>query len=667
MKSLGHNITKHLHDRQFIFLLLAFIAVLIDLTLFNWFHTEAFLNCDFVADGIKSVRAIYEHGLLFNEYAPSLELGQSRPWFITLPAYLVTDSWLSAYKITQIVTSLLIIGMLSLLMFRLGIKAKTVLFADIIMVGINFGTINSFRFTYVYSVFVILTLLFLILYIDVFICNLSGRRLLKMSAMLIISFVGGIFGTRFTLMLALPILIIEIIRFFRDMRGNNESILHAVLTRKSLIFSGIVLVANFCGLILYRIYSTQTYDNSSGFVLQSVQDVINDIPISFAYIFQQLCVYGNVQLGDLRMSGELVLRLLVYAIAVGGGIWIFRNREIFDRPLQFALSFFSMSIALMFAVVTVTTMNDVARYFVLVWYLVIIVIAVLFERIETKLYRIIFIFSAFMLVLLSLTNNEWLNPNSTGLHQQTHRQVLSYLDKNDFDVIYATYWNSSILEGLSDGTLKTAHFFGAGEGFSPHIWLTDALLYYDNSVDDRKIAVVFTDEEETTFLSAAPQVDLDQLTQAEKIAEIADRNIYQFDFNPVTAFKMPIFKGQTEEYFFSKRYATKVSDNISYNGRYIDCSAEGTVAWGPYVKANRGVYRITVNYEYLKYAGPCTFLLTSQAGAEIVSQTELPKEAMTFILPDVELKETKDLLEFVVTNPSQSIIRLKSVVVEKIK
>jgi energy-coupling factor transporter transmembrane protein EcfT len=321
---------------------------------------------------------------------------------------------------------------------------------------------------------------------------------------------------------------------------------------------------------------------------------------------------------------------------------------------------------LTFAVLTETGMNEAPRYFVLIWYLIIIIIAVLYEKIETRLYRIILIFSALILVLLSLVNNEWFRSGEL-IPEHPHIQTAAYLEENGFNVVYATYWNSNILEGLSDGALKAAHFSSAETGFIPFIWAADTLLYYDNSIDNRKIAVVFTDQEEEIFLSTAPQIDLDMLAQAKKITEIADRNIYQFDFNPVTAFKMPKFKGQTEEYFFSKRYAIKIYDNIDYSRRYIDCSAEGAVAWGPYVKVNKGIYKVTVNYEYLKYTDACIFSLTDQYGAEIISQVELPKRSASLTLPNIELKEAKNLLEFVVNNPSQSEIRLKSVVVEKIK
>jgi hypothetical protein len=655
--------SKFLQNGSFWLLLLAFLAMIVDLTLFNWFRMEYFLNSDTIADGIKAARAIYEHGLLFNEYAPSHELGQSRPWFITLPAYLITGSWLVACRITLIITSLLIILLFSLLLKRLELGINAVLFTDIALIGINFGSINSLRFTYAYSVFVISTLFFLILYMDVFIRYSSKFRRLKISVMLVIAFVGGTFGIRHSLILVLPLFVIEVGRFLWNARGSrDDKILQMILSCKPLLFAGAILIANIFGVALYKLYSIWTYNNSLSFAFSAPKDTIYDIIENIAILFNQLCIYGNVPLSNLRMSGELMLRLFVYALIIIGGVWILRKKR--NQSLNFIIVFFLTTVILTFVVCSATTMLNGSRYYMLVWYLIMVILAVLFEKMETKLYKTILVFSVFALVLLSLVNNEWRKPADIGLDHPL-RQVSAYLVKNDFDVVFADVGNSSLLEGLSDEKLKAAHFMWGGTSFIPLIWLTDASLYYDNAIDDQKIAVVFTDAEEETFLSSAPQIDLDQLARAEKVTEIADRNIYAFDFNPVSAFKMPKFKGQSQEYFFSKRYAGKVSDHIDYNERYIDCSAEGSVAWGPYVKASKGIYEITANYEYLEYNGPCVFYLANQH--EILFQIELPNGYPTFRLSNIDLGETKDLLEFKVDNPNQSKIRLKSIVVEKIK
>jgi hypothetical protein len=241
------------------------------------------------------------------------------------------------------------------------------------------------------------------------------------------------------------------------------------------------------------------------------------------------------------------------------------------------------------------------------------------------------------------------------------KRTADYLVKNEYDGVLATYWNSIVTSAHTNGELKFGHF---ENGFSPYLWVVDAKVYYNDYKG--KWALIFTDDELPTYLNSQDAYVREIMdNNAIFDTKIGNLNIYSIYFNPVNAFKMPVFKNESYEYSFVKSYAAKASRTIvETKNMYIESVHSGTIVNGPNIKSKKGKYELTVSYEYLDDSDGTIFMAYSNAAKTRYISELLPTGQNKFTVL-LDLPGDVDNLEFVASNREDSHIRLYDIIITK--
>ena len=114
---------------------------------------------------------------------------------------------------------------------------------------------------------------------------------------------------------------------------------------------------------------------------------------------------------------------------------------------------------------------------------------------------------------------------------------MDFLENNDYDFGYATFWNASVTEYLSNGTIHVGNLGGSDGKAAPYEWLTPK-EYYRSGFHHGKCFLLLARTEEAGMLKG-------DFTVMEDAA-----CVYQDEY-------YAIYEGQQDMYLFSKGYEPK--------------------------------------------------------------------------------------------------------------
>ena len=72
---------------------------------------------------------------------------------------------------------------------------------------------------------------------------------------------------------------------------------------------------------------------------------------------------------------------------------------------------------------------------------------------------------------------------------------MKFLEENDYDFGYATFWNASVTEYLSDGEIKVGNLGGEEGKVAPYEWLTPKSYYRDGFHEGKTFLLLARTEE----------------------------------------------------------------------------------------------------------------------------------------------------------------------------
>ncbi|MDR1450823.1 MAG: hypothetical protein LBI57_00600 [Helicobacteraceae bacterium] len=685
------------NEKVLLILSAAFLAVCcIDLIVFNLLNSKkVYLTPDGMAEAFKISRAIYEHGLLFNGFYPSWEnFGLSRAFLIQIPLYLICGDWVVSYALTKIVVSAAVAGLFYLLLKECKIGVAPTLLAISALIMTSWGYMQPFRVNIGYSMFILLFLSFLLLYVNVFINQ--RRRLLKLKLFIMgaIAIVAGLYGSRMTAVLFLPLFLIEFCVFLANAKDNAATLYDQLKQNRRLLFLSAVLFANLICVALSGAY----YKMINGGYLLTLElrtdGIFDHISHAINEYLKQLSIV-NTKLTGSSKTLEVLLRLYLFAFIALAGIYaafgkigkIASAEATGDKPRErereskestkYVCGFFVASIGLSFIICFTVFINSESRYFFLVPYFLCFLIAVLIDKLSTKIYRFLVVAPTVILIALTFANKELpLYKSEYGSYGEKSYKLAQFLSDSQTDIVYTTQNFSGIhaVELLTNGKVRSSRFNYLWKpdmkyGFMPLTWVDNSHNYNrDFTAKYNKIAVVMTEQEEKDFLSVAPWQDKEALKTAVKAPfEFNDINVYLFDFNPIVEFKTPLFKGDESSYYFSDRYADKSGGYkdyiIDWKNGILDVLSNATIT-SPKLKARKGEYAFTIDYEYIDFQKPAVLIV--KTSSRTIFHQELPPQE-TQIISYAKLQKTYSDLQIILVNDGESKIKLNAARVRKIK
>lgn len=637
--------------------------MLLNIVFINVFKLDDFLNSDIVAE-MSYIKTVCEQkSILPFDWVNSQELFINRPVYIAVPLYLITGNLMLSYQITIIITTILILVAFAYFLKQLNVQKAGILIGLICILGLYCNEITRILFVFLnaYALFPITIFLTFGFYIQ---NNIKRETIkdksLKIIVLFLLAFIMGASGPRMTIVLYLPIFMVEILNYMREVWKNKE-----LRIKYTFEYSGLSLViVNAIGYLTYIIFIRKFIEHNdiSNLRILPVKRIIQGIPDLIATLFNAVGIYGDT--GLMSATGiDFIIKSVVLVISLCMLYYVIKNR---NKEIRETIIFFVLSLNLVIIYTLLTSEIFSERYYFLVPFFLVTILVLGIQNLSMT--NKIFEIGTITIILVAVMSNLFINymPLYRVNGNVEQKQIVDYLVKNNFKIAYGTYWNSDVLKGLSNAQIETGHF--AGEGFNPYLWLTNKSLYQENGSKE-KIAIILTDEEEHNVLELN-NYDSFTLENMNKDMEIGEYNIYSTYNNPVVNTNLPRKKGEVVLYDFTKRYVLRNDENVSinYKERYIESNKNGgTLVWGPYINTKPGTYSFKLNYEVMESTEEEIGYFELVLNEEVVQKgtCNLVNTNTAEIIKDIQFENDTDVLQYRIHVKPGTIIRLNSIEVTK--
>lgn len=630
-----------------------------------------YLNSDIVAE-MKFVRTVVEDGNLFTQnWVGSHENFLSRPWFVAVPIYILTNSITLAYKIANIITAGMILGSFYLLTRKLEFKKETSIFSCIILLSFfNLETDIAMYTLNAYAVFIIMILVSLYIFIDVFIevSKECKNRKAKLIGLIIIAFYAGVCSERLLLYLYMPLVIWGIYIIYKELFKQNDIVLSKY---KKELFTILLLAVNVIGIIIGKKVFVGSYVQYFMNML-GMEEVLSNIGIPIISLFVELFIPTGVTMNSI--NGLLfMMKSGIYVLIIVSIINIFRYKE--NGKRNFVIFVIIISLVSAYAYMIMFLDENIiigsTRYFILARYLVSIMIGYVLEYFADKKMVCgnlkISVLSIIMALIVSgsLINIKIFDEVFSRDSNITKKEVAKYLVDKEYSVALATYWNSSIIEGLTDGVIETGSIDINGNNIQSNIWLVDKKIYDEADSGIFKAALLLTDEEEDMMQDGYLKYNLREIEKK----EIDNYNVYD-----MADVKLDLFIGlPTEETNIDYPYSIGIgttNGDMDTNGNLVTEGKGGYVLYGPYTHTQIGIYNFTLHYEVIESKddkNPGKFDVVTNTGENMYGEAILDSNKSTVTIQNVEFENNDEILEYRVYLNEGSKVKISKIEIEKVE
>ncbi len=220
---------------------------------------------------------------------------------------------------------------------------------------------------------------------------------------------------------------------------------------------------------------------------------------------------------------------------IGMVVWLWKKRmTMLKKAERILLYYFVFLFLINWYMLIFTNVLQQYRYWLPVYVIGVLLIGIFMQRWEPvikcqKVFMAVFLAAV---VLSSLYGELWQDVKYNDCEKRYG--YMEFLEENDYDFGYATFWNASVTEYLSDGKIKVGNLGGENGNAAPYEWLTPK-EYYRAGFHEGKTFLLLARTEEAGMLKG----DFTVMEDAECV--------YQDEY-------YAIYEGQQGMYLFSEGY-----------------------------------------------------------------------------------------------------------------
>ncbi len=512
-------------------LLLGVLGILVFL---NVFCLEHWLDSDMAAEMIFS-KQLAEEGkfLTSSEWYYSSEFRVLYTQILMVPLFKLCSSWHLIRSITNIVFYLLMLGSYFYMIKPLKIKKTWVALTSIILVlpfSETLMTHMQMGNTYMSHVIIIFFSFGMFLRLSMKEDKSKLYRLCLTAVYVLLSIVCGMSGVRYMLALYCPLVITAFVLLVRsreflvlrkEISWANAKMFFKQKGMTYFTYSilGAVMVVIGYGINIVWIaknYSFQTYDTIEfigiykGIFLERVQNTFGSLMMLLGYISNKSVLSLR---GLITMISFVLIALGVFVVKRSGAL--LKDEELKNDGMlnrRFVQDFFVVSFLLNTFVFLFTTSTIVDRYYITTLIFILPLLASFFDMEKLAFDKIVIgvIFVGCMLLATSKVVYSLMTVDKN----QDKVGVLTFLEENDYDFGYATYWNANIMTELSNGEVELANIINP-ESMEYFKW-SSPKKYYEANYEGKASFILLT----------AAEMDLYQDSEKIKDAELLYQDSY---------------------------------------------------------------------------------------------------------------------------------------------
>lgn len=497
---------------SFVLLGLAFLA----LVLFNLLWQDHWLNSDMAAEMIFS-KLLSESGHIFatpNWYY-STEFRFLYTHLVMAPLFLISNDWHLIRMITNIVTYVVMLAAYFYMMKPLKVEKRFVaLTAIILLLPFSETMMTHMQMGNTYMPHVIISFFFFGIFLRLINKEeyTKARRWELLVFFVILSVICGVSGVRYLLALQCPLLIAAFLyvvdsmdfQLFREQFGINKNAagyFRRVLKGEEIRYLYVAALGAACSVLGYGInvlwvnrqYVFQTYEATNfiavyqGILWERLQNAIGSLIMLFGYIPDR---------GFLSLRGIISIISLVML-----GIFVYCVVRVYKKRIGqrfFVALFLVTAFALNLFVFVFTTSTMVPRYYITILIFALPVLAFYLEQEEPLLDKLTV--GVLLAGCLALSSAKITMSFITVDKNADKRAVAAFLQENDYDFGYATYWNANIITELTDGGVEIANV-GDPKDLEYFKW-SSPMKYYEEGYHEGEVFLLLSAEEASEYKDA---------------------------------------------------------------------------------------------------------------------------------------------------------------------
>lgn len=507
-------------------LLLVILSIFILFVLVT-FKITNFLTSDSASEVLLGKEVFSYHSLFPKDWFYSTEIRVLNIHLLVALFLNFSNNLISAKIFSNIIIIALLICSYLLFMKSLKVrKLNTFFFLAVLLTPFSLTILDMMYIGAFYAVYMIF--IFFILACINFISNKEINIKLRIFLLIIsvlVSFPLGLTGTRFLLNLYVPLIISECFILWFDLKDFKQlkSVDISVFTR-----FGASLAVTMSALIGFKFFKSilslklNFYDfgNQNFAKMDSLSSRFSSA------ITGTFDLFGAVSSGNLLTINGIgtALNFVFCIILIAMSLKLLLNISKLESSRKALLIFFYISLACNLYTLTFTEIPMATRYlinsFIMLFPLGALFLDV-YSNWRSTVIRPILIILTILCIVFSQYNNSYKQDIKKDTNSNI-KSVISYLEKNNLNFGYATFWNSNITQVLSSGKIEMG-LINDNLDRSPYLWLTSKHIY-SQSYHSGKTFLMLTDSE---VKQAKPE-----LLQGSTIAtHISNFTIYVYDKN----------------------------------------------------------------------------------------------------------------------------------------
>lgn len=446
-------------DRNKIIVLLTYLVSISVLVIFCLATKDKeYMDSDMASEILLAKECLLSKSFWPRSWNYSTEIRLLNTQLISAPLFLFTTSWHIVKLLTSVLSCAILFFSQLFLLKSLGIK-KTWLKLLVCIISVcpfsvsiwTYNTLGNYYIPHIVLSFVYLALFFYLGYSD-----LSKKKKLAFEIMFFaFAFLNGVATIRYLIIFEFPLVLAIVYPEIYNLVKNKEkfSFKAFFIQNKKIFYSVIGFIAGCIGYVFNMTVLSSLY-SFSDWNTTTLKE-IGTVPLFNVYkdIFN-LFGYSN-DVSVLTPTGLCDLGLYVFLIfLVIGFISFIKNRKE-EKTEQNIFMIFTL-VSFIFTGFLYIKCDYVSRYFIMELAFVPTCVAILIE--DNKLHNLTkYILSvAFAIVFLGNTYSTCQTVISSKGNSDK-KEVLSFLEKNNYDFGYATFWNANVFTYLSNGKIEVAN------------------------------------------------------------------------------------------------------------------------------------------------------------------------------------------------------------------
>ncbi|MDR1251954.1 MAG: hypothetical protein LBK62_07280 [Treponema sp.] len=466
--------------------------LLVFITVFSYRHGWRWLHSDHASEMILAKLLAEENVLVSTGWNYSTELRLVYQTLFSMPLFKLLsgfNNWALIRAMTIFLNNALLVVSYVFLTRQMRLPNKWIyLSAGFLLVPLSTGYWNIVTFGGYYVFFIAQNFCCLGLFFRLLAAPPPAKRRTRISDFMLfslLSLVLGIQGIRSLLNIQIPLMLACFFAYwFTHIPQKKGPVLLGIY---SLVLCGIGFIINY---LLHVIYSFQSFeymrvdDLYALFFVKLGQNVVSLFSF-FGFIegHRVLSAQGIAGILGIFFTVFLIWNMAVMVLRDRTGT-ISRPGGNFE-PRHFMTLYFFVSLGFNMFVFLIVDDNVTQRYFIPFLVLYVPLLAVLFEKTEKRnsaLSKTGLIAAVFLFIFTRAA----LNFQSLGIQETNSGRTgyIRYLEDNDLDFGFATFWNANVTTELTNGKISIAGLepdgVASGEKYRIHGWL-NPIRFYDPS------------------------------------------------------------------------------------------------------------------------------------------------------------------------------------------